>query len=508
MTVEPPRERTLLIVCPRRDLSLFGEKADGVCRAEKCSPAEQRHGSNVIYYYLQDKADLDSEFLEDEGFHEIYEALFRCAKIERTAYLGTAKSPRSTAAANRLRDCASTFRLAVELGVSSITSTTANAVLDHVVDTLPSSGEEYCVPLADEYLKIFLLVVSYAPHVEHLRPTRWGNIVDFLLGGISKNVEAAQTTPGESASSSGPFSRSEHTASFRVSQSSGSRVPRADAGRPIEELLLCLDRLTVVANAPTMSRAAEIMQCLRQVFNSSVAGASLLQAAFKCVNNVLSILVTEQTTAAHSLVLQMVSIIRRLWSPKNHLLRDEMLVTLVLGSDIISALPPRTITEDLQSSLWNLSEGMSVEYGRRNEKDILQLDEVSLGKNQHQQVMSLERIRVRPEHTRATYNWSTLGVLASITMALYGVETENARPGAESSRVKRRKVTTAMGEIMEQALSDSSSNKIRALQLIPFLQCQTPAITDIFLHTADRFSNQVLDEDASVAAWTMVALAR
>ena len=450
-----------------------------------------------------------SDSLGDEGFHQIFEALFRCIRIERATYLSSSKSSKSATAANRLRDCATIFRLAVELGVRIITSKTANAVIDHVVDTLPVAAEAYCQPLTEDYLKILRTMLEHAAHVEHLRNKKWCGLVEFLIRGISHYaLDDDNPSSGTNASILSQSSRSGRTTSFRFSQSSFSRPARHDHGRPTEDLFVCLDRLTAATNAPMMSNANLIMDCMTSFFNSSASGASLHQVAFSCVNNTLSRLVTEDSKLGQKVVIEVIPTIRRLWSTKNLLLRDEMLITLVLGRDVIESLPKTNPSHDVHSSLSNLVEVISAEYSRRNERDVLQLDDIVFNTEHAQQVMSLNNFRVRAEVTRGTFNWAAINVLAFITITVDYLSQMMPGDGTNDTSSKRRKLANGVDEVFRHSLSGSSLVKVRALQTVPFLLYARPDVADRFLHLVVQFTNQILDEDTAIASWTMIALSR
>jgi serine-protein kinase ATM len=457
--------------------------------------------------YLELLARSDS--LGDEGFHQIFEALFRFIRIERPAYVSSSKSSKSSNAANRLRDCATVFRLAVELGVHKITSKTSNAVIDHVVDTLPVAGEAYCQPLIDDYLKILRAVLEQAAHVEHLRDRKWRALADFLIQGISHYaLDEENPSSGTNASTLSQHSRNGRVTSFRISQSSGPRTARYEAGRPAEDLFFCLDRLTLATNAPTMSRAAPIMECMTRFFSSTSSSGLLHQLAFSCVNNLTAKMVTEDSRLAQKVVLDIIPTIRRLWTSKNLLVRDEMLITLMLNEDIIKAFPKTNPSDDVHSSLSNLLEVMSTEYSRRNEKDILQLDEILFIKDQAQQVMSLDEFCIRTENIRGTFNWATISVLAFLTLTVDRFSNITPKGKAVDTASKRRKLTNRVDDIFRQSLATPASAKSRALQIIPFVLKDSADVSEKFLNLIAQFTNQILDEDPTSAAWTMIAIAR
>lgn len=452
---------------------------------------------------------LCRDSLGDIGFHQIFEALFRCVQIERTSYINSSKSSISSIAANRLRDCATIFRLAVELGVRIVTSKTANAVIDHVVDTLPVAGEAYCQPLTDDYLKILRTMLERAAHVEHLRKKKWSVVVEFLIQGISHYALEDETpSSGTNSSILSQSSRNGRTTSLRFSQSSVSRPARHDGGRPTEDLFICLERLTAATNAPIMSEANLIVDSIIGFLNSSASGGILHQLAFSCVNNTLSRIIKENSKLAQKVVLEVLPTIRRLWSTKNLLLRDEMLITLLLSKDIIESLPKTNHSHDVYSSLSNLVEVLSAEYSRRNERDVLQLDEIVFDTDHTPKVMSLDNFRVRAEHTRGTFNWAAINVLAFTTITIDHFPKMAEEDGTNDAPSKRRKLASGIDEVFRHSLSGFSMVKVRALQTVPFLLYHWPDLADRLLHFIVQFTNQILDEDTAIASWTMIALSR
>ncbi len=258
-----------------------------------------------------------------------------------------------------------------------------------------------------------------------------------------------------------------------------------------------------------MLRAASISECVIGILISASASGSTHQIAFTCVNNVMTRIITEDTKLAQKICLETIPIIRKFWSSKNVLLRDEMLIALVLTSDIIKAVPNTKPEENVFFSLKNLLEVISAEYSRRNERDILQLDEIRFSKDQTQQVMNLERFHVRAEHTRGTFNWATVGVISFLTLAVDQLARTLQQHRTDTTPNKRRKLTGGVDDVFHQSLSASTLiTKIRALQTVPFLLNDCTEVADNFLNLLVQFTNQILDEDTTVAAWTMVAISR
>ncbi|TKA78673.1 hypothetical protein B0A55_04506 [Friedmanniomyces simplex] len=133
---------------------------------------------HVLRYNLQNPG---ATALDDDSFDSIYKQLFAAILSERSTWLNAKTSSTQSAADTRLSDAAVALRLAVELGVRSISLRTLRAVVDHVTDTLPRSGGGICVPLALDYAKCLKAAFSYQPHLEHQSRAEWERSVLFCL---------------------------------------------------------------------------------------------------------------------------------------------------------------------------------------------------------------------------------------------------------------------------------------------------------------------------------------
>ena len=397
----------------------------------------------------------------------------------------------------------------MELGVAKVTSKTANALIDHIVDTLPVVEDAYCQPLTDDYIKILKTILEHPAHVEHLRDRKWRSLADFLIQGLSRYaLEEESPSSGTNTGMLSQHSRNGRAISFRTSQSSGTRTARRELGKSAEDLFSCLDLLTSATNAPVMSKATLILDFVICFLNSTLSSGSLHQIAFNCLNNILARTVTEDSKLAQRAVIEIIPAIRRLWSSKNLLLRDEMLITLVLSKDVIEALPNTSPGDDVASSLSNLSETVAAEYSRRNERDVLQLDEILFTSERKQQVMSLDNFCARAEHTRGTFSWATLSVTAFLALTVERFHQIAHKGKANETSSKRRKLENSVDDVFCQSLSASPMKKLCALQTIPFLLDESPAVSDSFINLMAQFKDQILDEDPAIASWTMIAISR
>ena len=107
--------------------------------------------------------------LRDDAYHGIFEAVFRLVRSDKPEYLRTNLPRKKAAIAARMATSATVLRYAVEIGVPVISHKTTVAVVDHITDILPVSGDGYCSPLRNDYLKSLRAILEYPSHVEHLR---------------------------------------------------------------------------------------------------------------------------------------------------------------------------------------------------------------------------------------------------------------------------------------------------------------------------------------------------
>jgi len=172
----------------------------------------------------------DSDALGDDIFHKIFELLYRIVSKEKPKYIKAASKTSKASAALRLQVTAAALRLTVEAGVFRIRFKTALSVLDHIADTLPLRDGALCEPLKNDYLKVFRILLDYAPHGEHMRQKQWQSFVDFTLDCLS--IILGDDTVGSSITTStatSVASRHDRSLSLRPSQRSGRSIGKEKA---------------------------------------------------------------------------------------------------------------------------------------------------------------------------------------------------------------------------------------------------------------------------------------
>jgi serine-protein kinase ATM len=395
----------------------------------------------------------------------------------------------------------------VEIGVPVISHKTTVAVIDHITDTLPVPAEGYCSPLRNDYLKSLRAILEYPSHVEHLRTNHWQSLCDFLVAGITHGyAEEASNKDVASSRTESEESRNSRYLSFRTSQNSSARSLGSQSTSSTAELIISINLLTAATNAPLMIRASSIFPCLTEFLEHATV---LQHDAFTAVNNVLARAITEDISLARCAVFGLVPVMRRLWSTKSTVVKDQMIITLTLGHEIFSNQDNATLTDSERLSLSNLFDVLVLDYQRRTDREILHVDEIRFTDTGACQPVGLQGIVPVIESGRALSNWSVVSIIASLSIAIDGfqdieetVELSNGTPR------KRRKVTKRVEDIIRQALASSGSEKTGALQIIIFLMKASDSVTDAIADNFLKFAGGILEDDSTIASWSMLLFAQ
>jgi ataxia telangiectasia mutated family protein len=445
--------------------------------------------------------------LRDDAYHGIFEAVFRLVRSDKPEYLHTDLPRKKATLAARLAASATVLRYAVEIGVAVISHKTTAAVIDHIRDTLPVPGQGYCPPLRNDYLKTLRAILEYPSHVEHLRTKHWQSLSDFLVAGITNGyAEEASNRDVASGLTESEESRSSHYLSVRTSQNSSARSLGSQSINSTTELIISLNLLTAATNAPLMTRASSLVPCLTEFLEHATISQ---HDAFTAVNNILARAITEEISLARSAVFGLIPVIRRVWSTKSSVAKDQMIITLTLGHEIFSKQDSTGLTESEHLSLSNLFDVIVADYRRRTDREILHMDDVRLTDASPSQPVGLQGIVPVIESGRALSNWSIVSIIASLAIAIDGFQTIEDTVGLSNETPrKRRKVTKRVDDIISQALASSGSEKVAALQIITFLMTDSECVTDAIVDNFLKFASGILEDDSTVASWSMLLFAQ
>lgn len=460
-----------------------------------------------------------SDSLNDRGFHEIFESLFQFVKREKAVYSSqSAKPTPKNASGSRLSTAASALRVAIEIGVPKIRLKTVNAVIDHVLDCLPdTTGEIYCPPLSIEYLKCVRNLLQHPSHLEHLREVKKAELIDFYLSGLSNVLQdqGASVTNLQQVSGTGSMisstqaSRNAHSAQIRVSQRSDVQKSWSESTTITDELVLSIGILSTSSRCVPFYKFEEIVHVLFSFLSSTSTSTQTQQTAFQAVNNILKIAIIERTLLAREIVDYCLPLIARLWHIKSSSLRDEMLVTLLLGIDTLKVDPCTSLKDDGLQAIENIVESFQIEHSRRKEKDLLQADDLQFFSSEEAPQMTLASLGPHCDSDRSISKWVFMKIWATLISVLDSAQSVPPPRKAKDDEDldKRRRVARPIDDLLRNATILQGSSRVQALQLVPHLLSCAPQTARQFVDRFDEFLSGSIDDNASVSSWSMIAIA-
>lgn len=454
-------------------------------------------------------AHLSRTSLSDKACYKIFESLFRFIAVEKSSYLRALKSNSRGASGSRLSACASVIRTAVDVFLRNLRTKSVRAIIDHITDTLPIPGEGLWEPLSVDYAKSLAALLRYPPHVEHLGDDDWEQLMTFCLRSLGfQDDENSQHSRRNGRRS---------TLDDYVDAASGRSTPLTPSltvrERPvgdksvIEEVLVCIQLLTVSPNAPVQGSAENILRGLAEFVKSAPIASSAHQPAFNSINTVVTKVLFDQSALVRASLLDLIPVIRRLWATKHIGLKDELLVTISLCIIFLGDSARTDPSESLADLVESLMNTLYSEYTKRPEKEILQLDELIFFQGE---LMQLTKPIIRPRlgNARSEHNWTAIWAMASLLQLAEDITLRLSAPQAQHEVPnKRQRLTSVTNDIFRDSFSSSGLKKLCALQLIPFV---VRGCTDLDSTASllQRLIPNINDDNASVSSWTMVAIAR
>ncbi|KAH7631640.1 hypothetical protein B0T09DRAFT_106375 [Sordaria sp. MPI-SDFR-AT-0083] len=460
--------------------------------------------------------------LEDKGWHSVYDALFKCAIIEKKAYFSSIKTLKPGGTLNncitRLGYCAEALRLAVQHGAPKLKRKTASAIVGHITDTLKDSAGNFFEPLLKEgYARALSALLEVPAIVENLAAfdgEYWNDSVDFCLDALSHLLEAAERDLGTSSRASpAPGTPATSRAGSLGLFSASGQVN----GSLVLDFLSCVKALTSAPNAPVLSRAERIYQLVLRVLTlRQIKLIELQRVSFSILNNILVRVQADDIALAKTITTTVVPVLSYCWQPRSlsrgallNSLRDEMLKTLYgvhlfLESLLREATDDMLLkdTEDLLESVWS-------EYsGRRDDKMRLQIEDLTFSAMQlppdHPSTMVFG---LRPYHLAGEQNWALLenmALLEAVYAKIHQRDRQHPEDEPDKPR-KRRRVIGSTNRIHQKLMSPDPAVQLTALQLIPFLSAlKHPSLEEV-KDMLVELSKFISAKEDSVAPWAMVA---
>ncbi|KAL4968895.1 DNA-binding protein kinase TEL1 [Aspergillus stella-maris] len=461
--------------------------------------------ADLKHILLQNKRNSKLLSLSDKASHRIFETLFRFISTEKQVYNRGAK----TTASSRLSACASVIRTAVDALLSNLRTKSVRAVLDHITDVLVSPGSDFFELLSVDYTKCLSTVLHYPAHVEHLSVDEWEAVMHFCLKILNasfdddsqQNTWSAYSTLDDYLGASGGRSTPS-----RMTPGLALREKPKGSMSAIEEALLCIRALSGSPNAPIQENAESILLAMAKYVRSSRIAGSSHQTAFSTINTVVMRVIFDNAELTRNTLLDLIPAVRHHWATKLIGLRDELLVTTMFVVTTLTNDVQQNPTEALKDAVDGLVETVRHEYSRRPEKDILQVDELSLASKTQATARRFD-LWPRLEIVRSDHNWTVVWVIArlleaseALTSQLSFTHTDGETPN------KRQRLASKIDDVFRDAVSSFGAKRLCALQLIPFLPdhyAQIEPKTSLL----ERLIPSIHDDNTTLSSWTMIAIA-
>jgi len=466
--------------------------------------------------------------LSDKAWHSLFEALFECAQAERAGFLKTNKGNKLSSE-KRLENCGSTVRLVVEVGVHRFRNKTVRALLDHIMQALPTS-DGYCAPILVNYLKALRAVLEYPPHVEHLREYKkdsgnefqeWSELVDFCAEGVtffSSEGDGDGLTTQLSTSRSllrTPMTSAEFSSKSTLAES-GSRIPRSGSSSvQLGEFIACLRHLTRATNAPIFKKARLILDVLFQFLHGAKSVSRAHHDALSAVNSILMRMAPQSIELTQYAVRQIVPLIKDMWLSKSAAFRDEMLITLVITKEHVLHMlhSQNAVASDFETDIEALLEVFTLDYGRRLERELLSFDDLRLVWRSVQCArmtpLSHVAFHLQNGHIKGEANWTLVELMALYASAL---DAERTKPvnqkDTEPRSAKRTRNANYFDEFINQTTHSSGSTRLGAIQILAFMAQFTAFDTASVDKMLDRLCVLISHDKGEVSSWAMLAIAR
>jgi serine-protein kinase ATM len=326
----------------------------------------------------------------------VFQHLFTVVVNEKSNCLKkTTKNVGTGAAAERrLSEAASVVRWLIERCVQRLGRKPLQAILRHLMQTSVYNGELYSL-VALDYLKAIRAIISYAPHLEHLDPDTWTQLVEMAwnvvlddpvrksfnddelladdeLDELDDEMDEDEDEVEEALSSAKKRRRREASGTPQPPSRSTPFSPRS---QPVSlEKIECAGLLSILLqlpSAPILSKEAEGMNPLAtQILDRHLrfirmysADTSLHQDFILSLSATLSHLALNKRDAVTNFARQAWDGLLSLWKSRNKNIKEHLLVVLrtlfpfYTSRDPSNSLANQFDYTDGLATLWSILDG-------------------------------------------------------------------------------------------------------------------------------------------------------
>ena len=385
------------------------------------------------------------------------------------------------------------------------------AIVDHIAELRLAPRNGLWELLSLDYAKCLSNLLQHRPHVEHLGTNEWEKAMDFCLRMIhgDEGEESTSSTHRDRLST-----LDEYLGTPGASPAESRRTPaltmrgKAHGDRRASgEAVVCIQSLIANPCAPIQASAERILRGLAEFVESSTIAGNEHQAAFNCINTITMKILFDRSEFSRAFLMDMVPTIRQMWTTKLPALKDELLVTTMLCVIILTDATRKEPSESLGRLIKGLLDTLLSEYTRRSEKDILQIDDLIFCP---QMTVHEDRLPIHPrmESPKLEHNWTLIWAMANLLELSEDLSVKLSHPrNPDEVSKKKQRITSTMDDIIRDSTTSSGGRRVCALQLFPFLSRHF-SDTDTIESLLERLVPCILDDNAAVSSWTMVAITR
>lgn len=431
------------------------------------------------------------------------------------------KKGRSTE--DKLLTLAEALRTIVEHGVKVFRrKRSAPALVAHIVQILSISDVQISEPLTRLYGRILRAFLSHRPHIDHLSEEEWRELVSSCILGLaykgspdySDDEKDTQQSFVQSSEKKKQLSRSGTPATLSISfRSNGkSRTTTQDiaGNQSVEDFCACLALLLSATHQPILSVSDTILEAVFQFFDTASQNRNLQtqEHAFSILNHLLRFASLEALDVAFRIVTQGLPYVRELWHFKAHTgLKDQMLILLLRSRSMFPKLMKDI--ESFSADLQQLSDTLFVEYSKRREFDILQLDDLIFGfldSTSPGPPLANHVIQLHTGFPRSEQAWVTLSTLATIAVLRVAHSSVNMVPG--SNRLlhtpKRRKTEHPFLDMLKGLENGDRSERLTILQVTTFIAAESQLGEKYCAILIEAVIPTIIGEDSHIANWAIM----
>jgi ataxia telangiectasia mutated family protein len=178
------------------------------------------------------------------------------------------------------------------------------------------------------------------------------------------------------------------------------------------------------------------------------------------------------------------------------------MLSIIILVDTAGRDPSESLAHDVEV----LANSLHSEYVRRSEKEALQIDDIIFYQNAIAE-QSRPIYGPRLGNAKSEFNWTLIWIIAELLKLSDDITTRVKNLGSpRGDSNKRQRFSSELQDVLRDSTSATSTRRICALQLVPFVEPKLDPETKISFFK--RLVPSITDDHASVSSWTMVALAR